>query len=259
MDILEHNRKAWDKAVQEQDQWTCPVDTQAIERAKAGELDIVLTPTKSVPMSWFPPLPQLPTLCLASGGGQQGPLLAAAGCDVVVFDNSPQQLGQDRLVAERDGLQLRTVEGDMADLSTFDDDSFGLIVHPCANCFVPDVLPVWRECHRVLKKGGILMAGFCNPVRYIFEDSRYENGVLQVRYPIPHSDAAELGDAQLKHRILDKLEPMEFGHTLSDQIGGQLEAGFVITGFYEDRFGGPEPDPISNYLDTFIATRAVKP
>jgi hypothetical protein len=51
-----------------------------------------------------------------SGGGQQGPLLAAAGAVVTVFDNSPQQLGQDRFVAERDGLAIETVEKEMADL-----------------------------------------------------------------------------------------------------------------------------------------------
>jgi len=258
MDIREHNRKAWDKKVQEQNRWTLPVDSEIVGRAKDGILEIVLTPSKPVPMSWFPDLQRLPTLCLASGGGQQGPLLAAAGCEVIVFDNSPSQLEQDRLVAERDNLRIETVEGDMADLSAFSDGTFGLIVHPCSNCFVPDIIPVWRECNRVLVDGGVLMAGFCNPVRYIFEDSRFENGVLQVRYPIPHSDANELADPQLKHRILDELDAYEFGHSLTDQIGGQLQSGFVITDFYEDKYGGPESDPISDYIDTFIATRAIK-
>jgi 2-polyprenyl-3-methyl-5-hydroxy-6-metoxy-1,4-benzoquinol methylase len=69
-------------------------------------------------------------LCLASGGGQQGPILAAAGARVTVFDNSPQQLAQDRFVARREGLTLETVEGDMRDLSVFADVSFDLIVHP---------------------------------------------------------------------------------------------------------------------------------
>jgi hypothetical protein len=48
-------------------------------------------------------------LCLASGGGQQGPILAAAGAKVTVFDNSANQLVQDRLVADRDGLTIETV------------------------------------------------------------------------------------------------------------------------------------------------------
>jgi 2-polyprenyl-3-methyl-5-hydroxy-6-metoxy-1,4-benzoquinol methylase len=62
-------------------------------------------------------LPGADVLCLASGGGQQGPLLAAAGASVTVLDASPRQLEQDRAVAARDGLVIRTVEGDMADLS----------------------------------------------------------------------------------------------------------------------------------------------
>ena len=80
-------------------------------------------------------------LCLASGGGQQGPILAAAGANVTVFDNSPRQLAQDRLVADREGLAIETVLGDMADLSAFPDARFDLIVHPVSNVFVPDVRP----------------------------------------------------------------------------------------------------------------------
>lgn len=259
VDILAHNRQAWDKKVRDENQWTRPVESATVQRAKSGDFELLLTPTKPVPIDWFPVAKRLPTLCLASGGGQQGPLLASAGYAVTVFDNSPQQLAQDRLVAQRDGLEIATVEGDMADLSAFDDRSFGLIVHPCANCFVPNILPVWRECFRILREGGVLMAGFCNPVRYIFEDSRYENGVLQVRYPIPHSDFDAIADPPLQERIVKNLDALEFGHTLTDQIGGQLQVGFVITGFFEDQYGGPETDPISEYIDTFIATRAVKP
>lgn len=180
---------------------------------------------------------------------------------MTVFDNSPRQLAQDRMVAERDRLAIDTVEGDMADLSLFDDEMFELIVHPCSNCFVPDVLPVWRECFRVLRQGGVLLAGFCNPVRFIL-DSRLDNGALTVRYSIPHSDMEGLTAEDRQERIVEKLEPLEFGHTLDDQIGGQLEAGFLIAGFFEDKFEcaeGEVDDPISRYLATLVATRAVKP
>ncbi|MCO6044951.1 class I SAM-dependent methyltransferase [Aeoliella sp. ICT_H6.2] len=259
MDILHHNAKAWDKRVQEHDMWTVPVDADTIRRARQGNFALVLTPIKPVPMEWFPPLNGLPTLCLASGGGQQGPLLAAAGAQVTVLDNSPLQLAQDQLVAERESLDIKTVKGDMANLSAFDDNSFGLIVHPCSNCFCPDILPVWRECFRVLRPGGVLLAGFCNPARYLFEDTRLDNGVLVVRYPVPHSDVDELDDPHLKRRILEELDAFEFGHSLTDQIDGQLRCGFQLTAMYEDRFGDFEADPISRYMDTFIATRAVKP
>ena len=65
--------------------------------------------------------------------------------DVTVFDNSENQLNQDRAVAEREGLEIRTVQGDMKDLHPFDDQSFDLIFHPCSNTFVSDVRPVARN------------------------------------------------------------------------------------------------------------------
>jgi SAM-dependent methyltransferase len=259
LDVRAYNRAAWDKNVAERNPWTVPVSKEKTNRARRGEFELLLTPTKPVPKSWFPPLEGMPTLCLASGGGQQGPLLAAAGAAVTVFDNSPRQLRQDRMVAERDSLAIATVEGDMADLRAFTDESFGLIVHPCSNCFVPDIRPVWRECFRVLRPGGILLAGFLNPVRYLFDDERRENGSLEVRHSIPYSDLADLSDAERQRMILDRLTPLQFSHTLADQIGGQLDAGFVLDGFFEDRFDRRHRDPISRYLDTFLATRAVKP
>jgi SAM-dependent methyltransferase len=259
MDVLAHNRASWDRRVDNQHRWTRPVSPEAIERARHGQFELLLTPTKLVPRSWFPELRGTPTLCLASGGGQQGPLLAAAGAVVTVFDNSPKQLAQDRLVAERDGLAMETVQGDMADLTAFPDEQFGLIVHPCSNCFAPDIRPVWRECFRVLRRGGVLLAGFTNPVRYIFDDERMENGSLEVRHSIPYSDLTSLTDSARRRLVLDPMQPLEFGHTLGDQIGGQLDAGFLLSGFFEDRFGEREQDAISRYLDTFLATRAIKP
>src|SRR5579863_3603199 len=181
MDVRAHNRFAWNHNVEKENPWTIPVTSEVVEQARGGRFALFLTPTKPVPMNWFPDLREARTLCLASGGGQQGPLLAVAGAFVTVFDNSPRQLSQDRLVAERDGLTIETIEGDMADLSAIGNDSFDLIAHLRSNCFVPDVRPVWRECFRVLRPGGILMAGFGNPLRYLFDDERSENGNLTVR------------------------------------------------------------------------------
>jgi SAM-dependent methyltransferase len=259
MDVRSHNRAAWNRNVENQNPWTIPVSAEVVNRARRGHIALLLTPTKPVPMSWFPILKGTRTLCLASGGGQQGPVLAAAGAIVTVFDNSPRQLGQDRLVADREGITLETVEGDMADLSVFFGDLFDLIVHPCSNCFVPDVRSVWRECFRVLCPGGILMAGFTNPLRYLFDDERLNNGDLQVRHSLPYADTTHLDDADLRQVVLDGMNPLEFGHTLTDQIGGQLDAGFRLTGFFEDRYDDLAKDLLSRYADTFVATRAIKP
>jgi SAM-dependent methyltransferase len=153
-DILRYNRDAWDRQVERGNPWTVPVGPDVIARARQGDWQIILTPTKPVPADWFPPLASLEVLCLASGGGQQGPILAVAGAKVTVFDNSPGQLAQDRLVADREGLMMETIQGDMADLSVFPDGRFDLIVHPVSNVFAPDVKPVWREAYRVLRPEG---------------------------------------------------------------------------------------------------------
>lgn len=254
IDIRKYNSAAWDKAVERESQWTIPVGPEAIAAARRGEWQIVLTPTRPVPRSWFGNLAGARVLCLASGGGQQGPILAAAGARVTVFDNSPQQLAQDRYVARREGLELATVEGDMRDLSALADGAFDLIVHPVSNLFVPDVRPVWREASRVLRPGGALLAGFCNPILYLFDQELADEGVLQVRHKLPYSDLTSLSDEERAVYIADQ-QPLEFSHTLQDQIGGQIEAGFAIVGFYEDEWPGTK---LNEYTPTFIATRAMK-
>ena len=107
MDTRAYNREAWNREVEGgENRWSQPVDAETIAKAKQGEFSILLTENIPVPQKWFPPLKGADVLCLASGGGQQGPVLAAAGANVTVFDNSPRQLEQDQLVAEREALQL---------------------------------------------------------------------------------------------------------------------------------------------------------
>jgi SAM-dependent methyltransferase len=254
VNILTHNRSAWDQEVARGNRWTVPVSPATIAAARRGEWEVVLTPTLPVPRAWFPPLAGLEILGLASGGGQQGPVLAAAGARMTVLDCSPRQLGQDRMVAEREGLSITTVEGDMACLP-FAEASFDLVFHPCSNSFVPEVRPVWREAHRVLRPGGVLLAGFMNPVVYAFDENPGPAGEFTLRHRLPASDLTSLGAAERERRIASG-EPLSFSHTLEDQIGGQLEAGFVLTGLFEDAWAA---EPLAAYFPLCIATRAVKP
>jgi len=259
LDVIAYNRAAWNRQVESGNEWTVPVGPQVIAAARAGRWRVLLTPTIPVPADWFPPLPGADVLCLASGGGQQGPIFAAAGAHVTVLDNSPRQLAQDRLVAEREGLAIRTVEGQMADLSAFADASFDLVFHPVSNIFAPDVRPVWREAFRVLRPGGALLAGFMNPAVYIFDLVRAdETGVVEVKYTLPYSDLANRSDEELQ-RQMDEGWPLEFSHSLDEQIGGQLAAGFLLAGLFEDRYPPTSNEPISKIMPTFIATRAIKP
>lgn len=254
MDALDYNRQAWDQLVDKNNEWTRPVNPDLIEHARAGEWQVVLTPVIPVPRDWFPDLAGCRLLGLACGGGQQGPILAAAGADVTILDNSPKQLAQDRAVAEREGLSLKTLVGDMADLSEFADASFDLVFNPCSNCYAENLLPIWRECARVLRPGGILMTGFSNPAMFIFDALKLEKGEFVVRHALPYSEFTDITEDE-RQQFVDRGEPLMFGHTLADQIGGQLAAGLVLTDMFEDR----DPnDALSKYLGTYIATRAVK-
>ena len=256
MNLLEHQRRAWDRQVELGNGWTRPVGTEVIEAARRGEWTVLLTEQKPVPREWFPAeMRGLEVLCLASGGGQQGPTFAAAGARVTVFDNSPAQLAQDRLVADREGLDLQTFEGDMADLSRFKDESFDLVFHPVSNLFASSVRPVWREAFRVLRRGGLLLAGFNNPAIYIFDLQDERQDRLEVKYQLPYSDLQSLDEGE-RARLLAANTPLEFSHTLEDQLGGQLDAGFRLTALYEDRHRDLR---VAEFMPTYVATRAVKP
>jgi SAM-dependent methyltransferase len=255
MDIRSYNRDAWNREVEGgKNRWSQPVDSEVIAKARQGEFSVLLTENIPVPQRWFPPLKGADVLCLASGGGQQGPILAAAGADVTVFDNSPAQLKQDQLVAERESLSIQTVEGDAADLSIFGDESFDLIFNPVSTVFMPDVRAVWKACYRVLRPGGILMTGLMNPVHYIFDLYKADEGILEVANSVPYSDLTSIPKEYLDE-LIEKGLPIEFGHSLTDLLGGQCTAGFVIIDLYEDYMLESQ---LHNYHPNYLATRAIK-
>ncbi|MEF9897468.1 MAG: class I SAM-dependent methyltransferase [Pseudomonas sp.] len=181
------------------------------------------------------------------------------GADVVVVDASQDQLALDKMVAKRDNLSLRTVLGDMQDLSAFNDESFDLISHPISNLYVSNIQKVWAECYRVLCKGGKLLSSFYNPAVFVFERSSdlAKEGLMKPRFTLPYADITDLSEGEFADKIA-RNEAFVFGHTLAEQINGQLQAGLLLTGF-EEAF---QPTPrflIDNYMPTFIATCSVKP
>ena len=259
VDVNAHNRRSWDRqSALGQSPWVQPVGPDEIAAARVDDWRIILTPTKAVPRSWFGDLKQKTLLCLASGGGQQAPILAAAGAMVTSFDQSPEQLRKDAGVAVREGLEINCVEGDMADLSVFDDESFDVIVHPVSNVFAADIKPVWQHCARILRPGGRLLSGFMNPDFYLFDHWDIEQGgSLEVKFSLPYADLTHVDHAALEARMADH-EALEFSHSLDDQIGGQLAAGLVVCGFYEDRWS-EEATPLNGFMPTSMATLALKP
>jgi SAM-dependent methyltransferase len=258
MNHLHHNRAAWNSGSVGGGVWSTPVDSSAVARARTGQWQVILTPKLPVPREWFGDVRGKNILCLASGGGQQVPIFAAAGANVVSFDLSDEQLAKDRMVAEREGLDVRCIQGDMADLSCFSQESFDLVFHPASNAFVPDLAPVWQGCYRVLRPGGHLLAGFMNPAVFMFDhEEADETNELTVKYALPYSDVSSLSSLELQ-RKLDEQEPIEFSHSLETQIGGQINAGFHIVGLYEDHWFD-DTWLFSNFSPVCIATRALRP
>lgn len=185
IDVIAHNAQAWDNHVKNASQWTVPVSHEEIEAARAGLFSILLTAKKPVPRDWFPQnLAGLKILCLACGGGQQAPILAAAGADVTVFDNSLAQLTQDRLVSQRENLPLKIVRGDMRDLSAFADSAFDLVFCPVSVTYIPQVQPVFDEAYRVAPKKA---AAFCSapPIRL----STFSTGRTGIKTVLPYPTA----------------------------------------------------------------------
>ena len=158
------NSAAIDQWVRDGWEWGQEISHETYLRAKQGDWSVLLTPTKPVPKEWFCPMQGAKILGLASGGGQQIPIFTALGAQCTVLDYSQEQLRKEELVARREGYDVELVRADMSKPLPFADESFDLIFHPVSNCYVKELQPIWNECYRVLKKGGMLVTatGFVN-------------------------------------------------------------------------------------------------
>ena len=249
---VDYNSRMWDAWNEDHNTWSIPLTPEQFQQAKNGPIEFVLTPTKKVPLSWFEGVGK-DVLGLASGGGQQGPVMAAHDYQVTILDNSMRQLQSDRLVAEREDYEVLALQADMTLPFPFKDESFDMIIHPVSNCYIEDLQPTWNESFRVLRHGGVLMAGWTNPIMYMFDDEALENqdAPLIIRNKLPYNGRVEVENGG--ELTLDT--GYQFSHTWEAQIGGQLRAGFLLKDFYEDT----DPnDHLGQYTSTFAASLAVK-
>jgi SAM-dependent methyltransferase len=245
----EINSRVIDKWVEEGWEWGQPVSHEVFQKAKQGDWFVLLTSTKPVPKHWFCEMKDAEILGLASGGGQQMPVFSALGARCTVMDISDKQLLREKQVAERENYEITIVKADMTQPFPFEDESFDLIFHPVSNCYIEDIFHVWKECYRVLRKGGILMAGLDNGLNYAFDDE--EKTVIR---RLPYNP---LKDERLYQEAIEKHWGIQFSHTIEEQVGGQLRAGFILTDIYQDTNGTGRLHEFN--IPSFYATRAVKP
>ena len=229
-------------------EWGVPISHEEYLAAKEGRWQVLLSPTKPVPHSWFGELNGKKVLGLASGGGQQMPIFAALGAECTVLDYSQHQLESEAMVARREGYEIKIIRADMTKPLPFPDDCFDLIFHPVSNCYVEQVEPIWRECFRVLKPGGALLAGLDNCVNFWFDDDEERIAYTMPFNPLVHPEQMALLERQDCG--------VQFSHTIDEQIGGQLKAGLMLTDVYEDTNGGNLHE---HNIPSFWVTRAVKP
>ena len=248
MNYQDINAKTIDRWVEEGWEWGQAITHEEYSKALAGEWDVLLTPTKPVPHEWFGNLKGKRVLGLASGGGQQMPIFAALGANCTVFDYSPRQLESEKMVAEREQYEITIIRGDMTKPLPFEDGSFDLIFHPVSNCYVEEVLPIWKEAYRVLTKGGVLLAGLDNGINFMFDE---DEQVVSQTFPFNPLK----NEAQMKESEASDIG-VQFSHTLEEQIGGQLKAGFRLVDLYEDTNGSGNLH--ERHIPTFWATKAVK-
>lgn len=253
MDYKTLNSKAWDEEVRRNNFWTRIAGQEEIEKARSGKPEIRLSPSSYVPREWLEDARGKKTLLLAAGGGQQTPIMSAFGSIVTTVDLSKGQLMQDRKALDRYGLSASLIEASMDNLP-LSDESFDYVMNPISLCFIEDIKAVYREVHRVLRKGGIFMFGIANPVLYIFDEKKQEKK-LKVKYTLPFSDIASKSRKELE-RMERERDTFEYSHTLSDIIGSLLKTGFIIEGFYSD---GADSEPTDSYIfDSYLVFRARK-
>lgn len=231
--IHDHNRHAWDVLVRRNERHTRPAkDEEFADPLKA--LDA---------RGWLGGSVQgKRLLCLAAGGGRQGPLYAAAGAVVTVVDLSPAMLAKDREVAAERGLDLRIVEASMDDLGMFADASFDIVIHPVSTCYVPDVRPVFLEVARVTVPQGLYISQHKQPTS-LQTDVKPSPGGYEIIQPYYRRDPLPPVAGSL-HR-----EPgtLEFLHRWEELIGGMCQAGFVIENLSEPYHGGDEPPAVGSF------------
>lgn len=211
-----------------------------MQNAREGKLSIKFF-CKAIPTDWLKDIKGKKVLCLAGAGGLQAPLLACAGAKVTVLDISEKMLDKDRKIAEAEHLDITIEKGNMCDLSRFSDGSFDYILNPISLMYVPNVKPVFEECYRVLKSGGVFIMMAPCPINYLCNYIDDENGgYYKAENRMPFCSADIDGGSDW----------IEYGHTMEDYLGGQIESRFVNAGYSECQ--------LDDITELYFATKAVK-
>lgn len=251
-EYIKLNKERWNNV---DNKYTTPLTHDELEEIKGKPICVGLTVGKLVPESWFEKAKGKKILGLACGGGQQGPIFALNGYDVTIMDFSKSQLEKDEMVAQRENLVIKTVQGDMTKPFPFESDNFDIVFNPVSNAYIEDLENMYKEAARVLKRGGLLMVGFMNPWIYMYDADvvwdRPEEELL-LKYSLPFNSRKLEEEGKI---IINPEYGYEFSHTLESQIRGQLKNVLAMIDFYESC---DKRNRLSEFGNDYIATLCVK-
>jgi ubiquinone/menaquinone biosynthesis C-methylase UbiE len=224
-----HNRTAWDRLAKQQDRLAKP----------ARDVDFS-DPLKSVDgPGWLGgDISGKRVLCLAAGGGRQGPIYAAAGAVVTVVDISPAMLELDRIVAAQRNLQLTTIEASMDDLAALKDDSFEIVIQPVSTCYVPNVTAVYEEVARVLCAGGIYISQHKQPTS-LQATLNAEQGGYRIEHSYYKTDSLP---PSAKPNLIREEGTLEYIHRWEQLLGAMCRSGLVIEDITEPLHAKPDAE-----------------
>lgn len=195
-------------------------------------------------------------LCIAGGGGQQSAAFALLGANVTVFDLSCEQLERDAQAAAHYNLEIKIVQGDMRDLSRFDEASFDIVDHAYSLNFLPDAVPVFRHVARVLRAGGIYHFSFANPFTMGAAQKDWNGKGYLLKKPYVNGAKITYDDQDWVYNR-DEHEPVpgpiEYRHTLSTVINGLVENNFVIFHLSDNSDMYPDENAEPASWDHFVA------
>jgi SAM-dependent methyltransferase len=168
-------------------------------------------------------------LCLAASGGHQTPFFGLLGARVTVVDLTEGQLEHDRTAAAHYGYEVRTIQGDMRDLSELGKESFDLVWQQRSMASIPEVREVYAQVAGVLRPDGTYRVDFTNPA-VEFAHEEWDGVGYRITRPYKEKVRHTPGEA------------IEFRHYLRDIFGGLLAAGFSIQRVEEEP-GFEQQDP----------------
>jgi SAM-dependent methyltransferase len=231
-----HNRAAWTQLAQQKQRFTRPArDDEFAQPLKVLDGN-----------GWLASGVQgKRLLCLAAGGGRQGPLYAAAGADVTVVDISPAQLQLDRIVAEERRLAIRTVETSMDELTMFRQGEFEIVIHPVSTCYLPDIGRVYQQIARVTQPSGLYISQHKQPTSLQVDPQPTSDSMgsgFRVREPYYRQGPLPPVRGSL-HR---EEGAMEFLHRWEELLGLMCRAGFVIEDLSEPLHADPQA-PVGSF------------